>query len=118
MRDPWEVLPLRPVDVHILLVLTDGELHGYGIVKEIETRSEGRVRLEPGNLYRHIRRLVEDDLVQPAARKAAAHAGDERRRYYCVTPFGRRVLAAEATRMRSLVTAAEARVDLPPEGVS
>ena len=48
-------LPLRPVDFHILLVLTDGELHGYGIVKEIEARSEGRIRLEPGNLYRYVR---------------------------------------------------------------
>lgn len=105
-------LPLRPVDFHILLVLTDGELHGYGMVKEIEERSAGRLRLEPGNLYRYLRRLVDQGWVEPAARKAA-DGTDERRRYYRVTELGRRVLAAEAARMRELVAAAEARVSLP-----
>ena len=111
-------LPLRPVDFHILLVLTDGELHGYGIVKEIEARSEGRIRLEPGNLYRYVRRLVEGGMAEPAERKASVDTSDERRRYYRVTPFGRRVLAAEAMRMRTLVAAAEASITLPPERVS
>ena len=111
-------LPLRPVDFHILLVLTDGELHGYGIVKEIEARSEGRIRLEPGNLYRYVRRLVEGGMAEPAERKASVDTSDERRRYYRVTPFGRRVLAAEAMRMRTLVAAAEARITLPPERAS
>ena len=46
-----DALPLKPIDFHILLVLTDGALHGYGMVKEIEARSEGRIRLEPGNKY-------------------------------------------------------------------
>ncbi len=111
-------LPLRPVDFHILLVLTDGELHGYGIVKEIEARSEGRIRLEPGNLYRYVRRLVEGGIVEPAERKASVDTADERRRYYRVTSFGRRVLAADAMRMRTLVAAAEARIILPPQGPS
>lgn len=99
-------LPLKPVDFHILLVLTDGDLHGYGMVKEIEARSGGTIRLEPGNLYRYIRRLVDEGMVEPAARKAAD--GEERRRYYTVTSLGRELLAAEASRMRSLVAAAEA----------
>lgn len=115
--DPEAHLPLRPVDFHILLVLLDGELHGYGIVKEIELRSADRIRLEPGNLYRHVRRLVEAGMLAPAGRKASAETSDERRRYYRITPFGRRVLAAEAVRMRSLVAATEARVSLPPEEV-
>ena len=102
----------------ILLVLTDGALHGYGIVKEIESRSDGRIRLEPGNLYRYVRRLVEGGMVERAGRKASAEASDERRRYYRVTPFGRRVLAADAMRMRTLVAAAEARITLPPQGAS
>lgn len=112
--DPHTSLPLRPVDFHILLVLTDGERHGYGIAKEIDARSEGRIRLEPGNLYRYLRRLVEGGLVEPAARRPSPDTADERRRYYRVTALGRRVLAADAARMRSLVAAAEARVTLPP----
>ena len=117
-QDVHAALPLRPVDFHILLVLTDGALHGYGIVKEIESRSDGRIRLEPGNLYRYVRRLVEGGMVERAGRKASAEASDERRRYYRVTRFGRRVLAAEAMRMRKLVAAAEARITLPPQGAS
>lgn len=114
--DPRELLPLRPVDFHILLVLTDGELHGYGIVKRIEERSEGDIRLEPGNLYRYVKRLVEAGLVEPAQRRRSPQSADERRRYYRISPFGRRVLAAEAVRMRALVAAAEAKVALPAEG--
>ena len=117
-----DLLPLKPIDFHILLVLTDGDLHGYGMVKEIEHRSEGRIRLEPGNLYRYVRRLVDEGLVEPAGRKdvdgtAAGDpdSGGARRRYYTVTARGREVLRAEAMRMRSLVAAAEARLTLPPE---
>lgn len=101
-------LPLKPVDFHILLVLTEADLHGYGIVKEIEERTGGGIRLEPGNLYRYVRRLVDEGLVTPAAREPID--GEERRRYYAVTPLGRQVLAAEASRMRSLVAAAEERL--------
>lgn len=99
-------LPLKPVDFHILLVLTDGDRHGYGIVKEIEDRTDGALRLEPGNLYRYVKRLVEIGAVERAERRAVE--GHERRRYYRVTALGRRLLAAEADRMRSLVDAAEA----------
>ena len=104
-------LPLKPIDFHILLVLTEGDLHGYGIVKEIEGRSDGRIRLEPGNLYRYIRRLVDEELVEPADRRPTDD-DSERRRYYAVTELGREVLAAEVTRMRSLVLVAEARLAL------
>lgn len=121
MPDPLPVeahLPLKAVDFYILLVLTDGELHGYGIVKEIESRSEGAIRLEPGNLYRYVKRLVEHELLEPAERRSVAGTAEdpgERRRYYRVTPHGRTVLRAEAVRMRGLVAAADARLDLPAE---
>ena len=118
-------LPLKPVDFHVLLVLTDGDLHGYGIVKEIDQRTEGGIRLEPGNLYRYLRRLVDEGMVEPSARRsvtdasrrhdASAAPGGDRRRYYSVTPLGRAVLSAEAVRMRALVAAAEARIALPAE---
>ena len=105
---PEDGPPLKPLEVHVLLALAEGDRHGYGIVKEIEARSEGRIRLEPGNLYRHIRRLVDAGWVAPAARK---NVGDDdsprRRRYYRITPLGRRVLAAEAARMRRLAAAVE-----------
>ena len=105
MASPDDHLPLKPVDFHILWVLADGDLHGYGIVKEIEARSDARIRLEPGNLYRYLRRLVDAGLVRPAGRKQAD--GEERRRYYGVTAAGRAVLAAEVGRMRALAQAAE-----------
>ena len=111
-------LPLKAVDFYILLVLGDGELHGYGIVKEIEERSDGAIRLEPGNLYRYVKRLVEHGMLEPAERRAVdgtRGAPSERRRYYRVTSFGRAVLAAEAVRMRGLVAAADALLTLPAE---
>ena len=114
------VLPLKPVDFHILLVLVDGDLHGYGMVKEIELRSEVRIRLEPGNLYRYIRRLADEGLVEPSGRHEVDGAGpgaaQARRRYYRITPRGREVLRAEALRMRSLVEATEAKMTLPTAG--
>jgi len=115
-RDRIEAhLPLKPVDFHILLVLAEGDLHGYGMVKAIESTSEGRVRLEPGNLYRFIRRLVDAGLVGAAGVRAAGGGDGERRRYYRITAQGRRVLAAEASRMRSLAAAARALVGRPRE---
>ena len=102
-----EYLPLKAIDFHILLVLTDrGPLHGYGMVGQIEERSDGRIRLEPGNLYRYIRRLVDGGLVEPTEPRRLV--GADRRRAYRVTTRGRRVLAAEVGRMRGLIRAAEA----------
>lgn len=104
-------LPLKPVEVHLLLALAEEDRHGYGIVKEIESRSEGRIRLEPGNLYRHVRKLVEAGWVAPAERRPVDDADPgRRRRYYRITPEGRQVLAAEATRMRRLAEAVEAEL--------
>ena len=105
-----EATPLKPVEVHVLLVLAEGERHGYGIVKEIEHRSEGSIRLEPGNLYRHVRRLVDAGFVAPAERRSVDTAGsaERRRRYYRITADGRRALAEEAARMRRLADAVEA----------
>lgn len=101
-----ELLPLKAVDFHILWVLSEGDLHGYGLVKEIEARSDGHLVLEPGNLYRYIRRLVDEGLVEPGAREPSPTSGS-RRRYYRATSLGRRVLAAETARMRSVVDAVD-----------
>jgi len=105
-------LPLHPKDYHILFVLLDGACHGYRIVKEIERQTGGQVRMEAGNLYRSIRRMVRDGLVVESDRRPAPEVDDRRRRYYGVTDLGRRVLAAEAARLRAVVAAADAHGEL------
>jgi DNA-binding PadR family transcriptional regulator len=105
------MLPLRPVDFLVLLVLERGERHGYGIVQDVEAETEGAVRLVPGNLYAVLHRLLEAGLLEEAPRRAER---DERRRNYRLTGMGRRVLAAEAERMRELVRLAESRRILKP----
>ena len=112
--DPERLLPLKPVEVLILTMLTAGERHGYGIRQDIIDHTEGAMRLEAGNLYRSIRRLSELGLVDESEHRPAA-ASDERRRYYRLTAFGRRVIAAEMRRLRALVRLAEARRLIPPE---
>jgi DNA-binding PadR family transcriptional regulator len=115
-RDPRDLLPLRPVEFEILLVLAEGDSHGYAIIKEAEERSEGAVRIETGTLYRGIRRLVAAGLVKPSDRRPAPEADDERRRYFAITPFGKAVASAEARRLKAQVEAAGARALL--KGVS
>lgn len=102
--------PLKPVFFMILLVLLDGERHGYGIVKDIEERSNGSMRLEPGNLYRYIKKLIELGFVAEADERQAPDADDERRRYYAITASGREVMAVEAARMKVLASAAQSKL--------
>jgi DNA-binding PadR family transcriptional regulator len=102
-------LPLKPVDLEILLALADGDLHGYGLVQAVATHTDGLVTLDPGNLYRVIKRLLETGLVSEAGQKAATDAGGERRKYYALTPRGGHVLAAELERLRRLVNATATR---------
>ena len=105
---PEDFLPLKPVDFLVLLTLADRELHGYGIVAEISDRTEGRMRLVPGNLYAVLQRLQGQGLLEEADRRPVVDGEDQRRRYYKITPLGRRVTAAEAERLRGLVGMAEA----------
>jgi len=95
-------IPLKHVDFLVLLVLMDDDLHGYAIVKEIGDRTEGQIRLEPGNLYRYIKRLAQQGLVAEAP-AAQDPDDDERRRYYRVTDLGREVLNLEVSRLRALI---------------
>ncbi|MEM8997087.1 MAG: PadR family transcriptional regulator [Acidobacteriota bacterium] len=98
---------LKPADFHILLALTGGALHGYGLVQRMEIESEGRVRLLPGNLYAMLRRLGSGGLVEEC--EAPEDASDRRRRYYRLTDAGRDVLAAETVRLESLVRVVRSR---------
>ncbi len=108
-RNPESFLPLRPVEFEILLVLAGGDHHGYAIIQQTEERTEGRIRLETGTLYRALRRLTSDGLVKPSPKRPARDLDDERRRYFAITALGQKVAAAEARRMAGLVDAARAR---------
>jgi len=105
-RPPEAYLPLPPATFHILLALADGELHGYAIMKGVEARSEGRVRLGPGTLYGSLKRLLEAGLVEERGERADPGRGDERRRYYRLTQLGLSVVRAEARRLDAMVRAA------------
>ena len=106
--DPSQFLPLKPVDLQLLLALAQGELHGYGLVRAIGDGTGGLVELDPGNLYRVLKRLLADGLVAESGKRAAVE-GEERRRYYRITALGGRVLAAELERLGRLVASAPAR---------
>jgi DNA-binding PadR family transcriptional regulator len=98
-------LPLRPVEFHILLSLAAGERHGYGIIQDAEARGETSVP-DVGTLYRALRRMEDQGLIGASERRQAPDAGDERRNYYRITPFGLGVARAEARRMEALMRAA------------
>ena len=107
--DPRRFLPLKPVDLQLLLALAEQELHGYGLVQAIAEGTDGLVRLDPGNLYRVVKRLLADGLVAESSRRAAPDLGDERRRYYRLTALGQRVVAAEVRRLQALVASPAVR---------
>ncbi|HEV3142047.1 MAG TPA: helix-turn-helix transcriptional regulator [Vicinamibacterales bacterium] len=101
MDDARQHLPLSPQQFHILLALADGDRHGYGILLEISDRTAGAMRLGTGTLYTALAGLVDDRFIAEAA--APRREKSERRKYYRLTPLGRRVLTAETARLESLV---------------
>ena len=101
-------LPLKPTDYLTLVALSDGERHGYGLVKQIETLSGGTLRLVPGNFYSVLRRLMNAGLLEESTRRPADDLDNRRRRYYAISELGRAVAAAETARLKSLVKVAEA----------
>lgn len=109
--DPAAHLPLRPVELLLLTMLSAGNRHGYGLRQDILDHTGGRIALEAGSLYRHIRRLEDDGLIGEAE---TPPDDDERRICYGLTALGRKVLAAEMHRLRALVRLAEARRIISP----
>ncbi len=104
-----DLLPLSPAVFHILLVLADGELHGYGIMHEIKRISDGAIKIGPGTLYRSIKQMLEQGLIAEAEERVDPTVNEERRRYYRLTEHGQRVAQAEAERLARLVRVAQAR---------
>ena len=98
-----KLLPLTPRVFHILLALVDGPEHGYQIMKEVEERSGGKVRIGPGTLYEAIQRLVKSGVIEESAERPETDLDDQRRRYYELTDLGQGVLEAEADRLADLV---------------
>jgi DNA-binding PadR family transcriptional regulator len=105
---PDSLLPLAPAVFHILMALADEDRHGYAVIQEVLSRTDGEVRLSPGTLYRSIQRMLDDDLIVEIHERPAPDMDDERRRYYRITPFGRAVAKAEARRLNELVRLARA----------
>ena len=115
MPSAHDFIPLNPRDYLVLFSLTAEERHGYGIVKEVENHSVGSVRMDPSNLYRSLKRLINNGLVEESEPRDD-QGSDERRRFYSLTPLGRDVVSAEAQRLSRLTEAARARDLIPGPG--
>lgn len=109
--------PLPSAAFQILLSLADEDLHGYGIMRHVEEQTNGRMRLGPGTLYSSVQALLEEDLIEEVEQITVAKPGDERRRYYRLTPAGRTVARSEAERLADLLRAARAKKILKSEYV-
>ncbi|MEO7358764.1 MAG: PadR family transcriptional regulator [Gemmatimonadaceae bacterium] len=107
--DPHSLLPLKPVEYLLLLALVEEAQHGYALAKEIAERTDGVVTLEPGNLYRVLKRLAADGLVAASERRPVTPDDDERRRYYKLTKLGVQVASLEGDRLRKLLASKPAR---------
>jgi len=108
-EDAERFLPLKTNWFHILLSLTAGEQHGYGIMQEVLERSEGKIRLWPATLYGTLARLIDAGLIEESEERPAAEVDDARRRYYKLAPLGHRVLELESRRLEALVQVLRAK---------
>ena len=107
--DPQSLLPLTQPVFHILLALADEERHGYGIMQDVAAQTNDALILGPGTLYGCIKRMLTAGLIEESGERPDPPGDDERRRYYRMTSFGRRVVRAEAERLAGAVTAAKSR---------
>src|SRR5215207_3095026 len=112
--NPEDLLPLPAAVFHILLSLGDGERHGYALKREIARRTDGQLTLGAGVLYGSISKLLAQGLIEESDERPDPHLDDERRRYYRITPLGRKVAQADAARMRELVQLAALRLGREP----
>jgi DNA-binding PadR family transcriptional regulator len=105
---PESLLPLPAAVFHILMAVADEDRHGYAIIQEVMTRTSGDVRLSPGTLYRSVQRMLDQDLIVEVHERPAPELDDERRRYYRITTFGKKVATAEVQRLSELLKLARA----------
>jgi DNA-binding PadR family transcriptional regulator len=96
-----------PVPVfHILIALADQDCHGYAIMQDVAARTRGKLKMSPGTLYGSIKRMLEQGWIIEIDKRPAS-GDDERRRYYRITPAGRRIAAADMNRMAELLSQAK-----------
>jgi DNA-binding PadR family transcriptional regulator len=103
------IQPLTPAVFHILLALSSGERHGYGIMKQVEADSQGKVTMGPGTLYGSLKRMLDAGLVRESDKRVDPEMDDERRIYYQITGVGAQALAAELERYQRIVAVAQQR---------
>jgi DNA-binding PadR family transcriptional regulator len=113
VKNAEDQLPLTPPVFHILVALSDGERHGYAIMRQVAEDTEGALELGPGTLYGCLQRMLLAGLVEESESRPDPRLDDERRRYYRISNFGTRVVKAEAKRLAAAVAAARARRLLP-----
>ena len=113
LRQPEDQLPLTPAVLNILLSLANGERHGYGIMQEVEQRTDGKMRLGPGTLYRSIKQMLSGGLIEESDERPDPELDDQRRRYYRLTNFGQQVATAELERLESIVGSGREKGLLP-----
>ena len=106
--DPSQLIPLPPAVFQILIAVADRERHGYAMMQDISARTDGKLRLSPGTLYGSIKRMLEEGFIEECEERPDPDLDDERRRYYRITKFGRRVAGAETERLSKLVSQAVA----------
>jgi DNA-binding PadR family transcriptional regulator len=113
MTTPNSETPLTPAVFHILLALAGGERHGYGIMKQVEQDSQGKVKMGPGTLYGSLKRMLDAGLVRESDKRVDPEMDDERRIYYAITGEGKKALEGELARIDQLVNLARKRKLLP-----
>jgi len=109
LNNPEELIPLTPAVFNILLALADGEKHGYGIMLEVETNTNGQITMGPGTLYGSIKRMLKASLIEECDERPDEKLDDQRRKYYRMTGVGQRTLRLEAERLASQVQVARAK---------
>jgi DNA-binding PadR family transcriptional regulator len=107
--NPEDFLPLTPAVFHVLLALSGGERHGYAIMREVAESTNGKIKMGPGTLYGTIKRLFAARLIEETDERPDPALDDERRRYYCLTALGQRVVKAEADRYAQMVELARGK---------
>src|ERR1700676_4486200 len=117
-KTPQDFAPLTPPVFHILLALSEGERHGYAIMREVAADTGGSLQLGPGTLYGCLKRMLAARLVEESDERPDPDLDDKRRRYYRITAVGGSTLRAEAERLASAVSAARAKRLLPRKSMA
>lgn len=110
-KAPNDLLPLPAAQLHILLALADGEKHGYAVMREIESMTDGEITMGPGTLYGTVKKMLNAGLLEETDERPDPDMDDERRRYYRVTGAGAAVLDAETARLERLVATSRRKQD-------